>query len=468
MGSFYAYRSGQSVKKVELTGSRILIFLVLHIILAFLMRGSSLLATLHALLTVILGLVKALTAKEIREVVPYVAYIAGAEVIWRLTDANVFWEIGKYATIAILFVALLKVRKIKNGFLPIAFLLLFLPAAFLTIDARGFTNLARQDISFNLSGPLATGVCLLFFYQVQARVEDLRSWFWALVYPTVSMLTVAVYSMLSAQEIIFTSGGVLNEVTSGGNGANQVSAILGLGALLLVLLTVDQNSGDVRFLALSLGLGLLTQSVLTFSRGGLYNFAAGLLGGIVHFLRKPSRYLRFIILLAFLSVLIIILVVPRLEQFTGGFLSQRFTDLDLTNREELAQAEFRLFKENPVFGVGVGMASYMRGFKIGGASHTEYTRILAEHGVFGILGLLLLALMILRAYRNAPDALTKGLVIAFSAWSLVEMAHAAMRIVAISLMFGWAVVQWKVPDQESSPVTSNALQHHKIVLKNDD
>jgi len=371
-------------------------------------------------------------------------------VLWRLTNARVFWEMGKYATVAVMLIALLKVKKLRNAGLPIIFLLFFLPAVFLTIDARGLNNLTRQDISFNLSGPLSASICLLFFYQVKTNIEDLRSWIWAFAFPTFSLLTNAVYSMVSAEEIIFSSGGVIGEVTSGGNGANQVSAVLGLGALLLVMLTVNNISGSMRFLSLSLGLGFLMQSVLTFSRGGLYNFGAGLLGAIIHLFRKPSRYLRFILLLAVLSLLAIGLIIPRLEQFTGGFLSQRFSDLDLTNREEIANSEIRMFKQNPLLGVGVGMAPYLRGFKIETASHTEYTRILAEHGIFGVVGFLLLALMLWKAYKKAPDALSKAWVVAFIAWPLVEMAHAAMRIVAISLLLGMAVIQWEDPSLEAS------------------
>jgi hypothetical protein len=50
--------------------------------------------------------------------------------------------------------------------------------------------------------------------------------------------------------------------------------------------------------------------------------------------------------------------------------------------------------------------------------------------------------MLLNSYFVAPDALTRAWVVALATWPLVQMAHAAMRLVSIALMLGLATVNW--------------------------
>jgi hypothetical protein len=80
------------------------------------------------------------------------------------------------------------------------------------------------------------------------------------------------------------------------------------------------------------------------------------------------------------------------------------------------------------------------------ASHTEFTRLLSEHGTFGLLALLVLVAVAGLAYLRAPSALEKAWVSAFSGWAFIEMSHSAMRIMAISFLFGLAVIQWRRRD----------------------
>jgi hypothetical protein len=64
----------------------------------------------------------------------------------------------------------------------------------------------------------------------------------------------------------------------------------------------------------------------------------------------------------------------------------------------------------------------------------------------GLLGLLVLVAVAASAYLRAPSALEKAWVSAFSGWTFIEMSHSAMRIMAISFLFGLAVVQWRRRD----------------------
>jgi hypothetical protein len=130
-------------------------------------------------------------------------------------------------------------------------------------------------------------------------------------------------------------------------------------------------------------------------------------------------------------------------------LGQRFLDLNPSQRAELAQADLVVWKENLVFGVGPGLsqAGHQRYLGKAIATHTEYTRLLAEHGMAGLLAILLMVIMLGGAYRRTAGRLEQYWVIALLAWPMMEMTHAAMRIVAISFLFGLAMVNWVQPEQ---------------------
>lgn len=408
----------------------------MHIPLALAMHFSSLAAMAHVFITLLVAGAIGLTTREPRKAAWAAAYIVGAEVLWRMTDAGVFYEIGKFATVAVLGLCLLRTRQPKNLLLPLVYLLLLLPSVPLTLAGMDL-NEARQYISFNLSGPLCLAVSVMFFSQISLRLDDRKPLAWFLAAPLVGMAAVILYSIATAEEIVFTTES--NFITSGGFGPNQVSAVLGLGALLLVMLAIQDRKS--RWQALAVGLGLLTLSVLTFSRGGLYNVAAALLCSAAVFLRDPRRRM------SFLGIMVVGLLVsgfwiyPRLNTFTGGMVTNRYADTDTTNRMDIMQAEFQIWLNNPILGTGPGMGKFGRYEELGfmTASHTEYTRMVAEHGIFGLLALGLLLVMALKAVRKAPQGLPQAWAVAMVAWPLMEMTHAAMRIAAIGFIFGLAM-----------------------------
>jgi O-antigen ligase len=423
---------------------KILLMVILHVALALVMRNFEILAALHALLVFAIGFWTALTAQDIKKVIPIATYISGAEVLWRMTDANVFWEFGKYATIAILVIALLRNMKLKGWGLPLLFFIILVPSILLTVNAFGFSERTREFISFNLSGPLAVSVCILFFTQIEVKLSEVQEWIWAAVYPIISILTLAAYSTITATEINFINESMF--VTSGGYGPNQVSAALGLGALLLVMWAMTKEGQGGRLLALLLALGLITQSFLTFSRGGVYNFAIGILAFLLHLLGKEGKFFRGVLVVLVIGIAIFAFIIPQLNAYTSGLLTQRYVGTDLASREALIEGDLQLFNRNPIFGVGPGMARFLRQSVDFSAAHTEYTRLLAEHGIFGILALLVLIGLVASSYFKSPNTTTRAWVVALVAWPLVEMAHSAMRVAGIAFFLGFAMVTWVQDD----------------------
>jgi len=433
------------------------LFILIHIPLALWINQSRNVSTVYAMATLIVGLFIALTTRNAIRVAYLAAYIAGAEVLWRMTEARVFWEFGKYAIVAILLVYLLRTRQFKGAGLPILYFTLLTISIPLTLYDLSLDT-ARQAISFNLSGPLCLAVSVIFFSQFVMGWQERAKLMLLTTAPTIGIGAISLWSTVTARQIRFTDES--NFMTSGGFGPNQVSAILGLGALLLLLLAIQQSTMARRWVPLGVSLGLFTLCVLTFSRGGAYNLAASLLVLAVFSLRNAR------LRNALLPILIIgifagsYLIYPKLEKFTAGAVTTRFVDTSTTGRIEIMQADLKVWQQHLLFGVGPGMSSYAMLLMLGKAygAHTEYTRILAEHGILGLLSILFLLIMALKALRRAPLGLPQAWVAAILAWPFMEMTHAAMRVAAIGFLFGLAMAIWKPPvtiDSENKRNGSN-------------
>jgi len=415
-------------------------FFAAHVPLALLMKQFAAVGVLHAFATLAVGLWFT-TFKSRPERVAYIAaYITGAEVLWRMTQVPVFWEFGKYAVAALLIVSMVVRRNLKAPILPLVYFTLLLPSVALTTSSMDFQE-ARNDLSFNLSGPFALMISAWFFSQIELSREKILRLFLVFIGPVVGIVSIAAFSTLTAQELRF---GGSNFVTSGGFGPNQVSAVLGLGALAAYLYAMDQRVAfNIRLLTLAILVVLATQSALTLSRGGLYVAGASAMAASLFLIQNTRSRMRFLVVAASLSFLAYYIVLPRLDALSKGGLKTRFESTKLTGRDLLAGAELRAWKENPLLGLGPGRAeSYRNRDRHSFASHTEYTRLLAEHGVLGFEALFILLVMAVVNLRrpNTPD--NRALIVASLVWSLLFMAGNAMRLVAASFMFGLTFVNF--------------------------
>ncbi len=197
---------------------------------------------------------------------------------------------------------------------------------------------------------------------------------------------------------------------------------------------------------------MVIQGILTFSRGGLYSLIlAGLAFGL-HLLTTPGARGRFLLLVAIFIALVFGVIYPWLDDLSTGAVTARFEDLDTTGRLQLAQADLMAFQDSPVMGVGVGGSmvyhEYVLGEVIG--THTEYTRLLAEHGLFGIVIMALMGWMLLRRYVGNSPGLGRAITAAMAVWTLSVMAHSATRIVVIPFALVLAFLAWRL-DEEHDP-----------------
>ncbi|HWP42237.1 MAG TPA: hypothetical protein VNO14_03300 [Blastocatellia bacterium] len=412
------------------SGYGAIILIIAHAPLGLIAHQSELLATIHAIAALGVGLSIALSGRNIHRVAYVAAYIAGSEVLWRMSKADINWEYGKYSLVVIMIIALLRRGNLKVPALPFIYFMLLIPSSAVTLMAMDLND-ARKELSFNLSGPLALMVCAWFFYNLRLTAEQLRRAFLSVIAPLVGVAAVTLFGTVTTEEIAFSSGS--NLATSGGFAPNQVSAALGMGVLVALLCVLDKTAKkSARVFALLLMIFLAVQSALTFSRGGLYNAAGAVVLASFYLLRDRRSRTSFIIVAAVIFVVGNYIVIPQLNEFTDGAFQARFEDLDLTKRDKYALSNLEQWMQNPILGAGPGQSWVL--------AHTEFSRLPAEHGLFGFIALLLLLIFAARIVMRTRNVRDKAVVVALIAWSLLFMLNAAMRLVAPSFMFGLACV----------------------------
>jgi hypothetical protein len=413
----------------------------IHSVLALAMHQFPTVATIHGWAVGVIAIVLALRAQPAK-VAAAGAYVAGADVLWRMTGAGVFWEYAKYLLVLMFILTILRRRgEFRWRLAPIGYFALLIPSiSVLLTDPRLDTKAITGSISFGLSGPLALAVAIWFLSQVKFSNAERRNLFLSCIAPLVGIATLTLVSTYSVTEIAWTNQS--NFMTSGDFGPNQVSTALGLGGLLAFLVGVDSYTPrSVRWIMTGISLVFITQAVMTFSRGGVYSAAAGAILVSVTLVLSPRGRRdggsRGALLLVGLFVLFMGSILPRLDEFTGGRIATRLQETTLTHRDELIRDDLRLWSEHPLLGVGPGATIRYR-INLVVSNHTEFTRLLAEHGLLGVFALLTLIGMCFARVLQARDGRELALVIGLMSWGLVTMVHASMRTLAPSFMLGLA------------------------------
>jgi O-antigen ligase len=444
-----AYGIGQQVPAGQLPGNparrltesytvQILALMTVHMLLALAMSAAWWITTLHALVTLAAGVYFLARDTTPHRLILVTAYITGAELLWRGNDARIFWETGKYAVSVLLILSLIKEQKIgQMARWPLVYFILLLPSLFL------LPAFDREAIAFNLSGPFALAVATCYFSTVRLTREQVTQLLLAMLLPIVGLGFLAAYEIVTAASLDFIVG---SKATAAGIGPNQVSSMLGLGFVtaFLCFLLFKQQYRFVRLVMLIIFIWLVAQTALTFSRGGLWT---GLIAVVIiglFWLREPKALVT-LLLSSLLSLAILqFLLLPALDTFTQGTLSARLEDSRLTGRDHIILADWLTFQEHPWFGVGPGQSYFYHAQTFRAASaHTEYTRLLAEHGSLGAASLLLfLIFAVLRITRSRSSPADKALAVGLTAWCLLFMVHAALRLVAPSFIFGLAAASF--------------------------
>lgn len=378
----------------------------------------------------------------------YAAYVAGMEVLVRMSGYPLFWELGKYGvTLLLLLGILISDRKINNTFL--VYLLLLLPS----ILVAGYVDFAqaRDMISFNLSGPLCLALSAVYFHNHRFGKTEMLAMVRALVLPIIVMLVYLVVQTPDFSEIQFDTHS--NMLASGGYGPNQVSLVLGAALFFIASFQlIGVSVTGYRWLDYTLVLMLAFRALLTFSRGGVAGaiIAIGVLIVMTVFTSQTSRMFFRIAIGAVLVIIGSWLIWDYANELSHDSLSYRYSGINprtgqpeeyTTGRLLIAQRDLRLFQSNPLFGIGPGRSKLetmeLKGREL--VAHTEWTRMLAEHGVLGLIALIILFFIpLVHIFRQPP--IVRGMLLAFYVLAMFSMFHAAMRLAVIGFLFSWALL----------------------------
>lgn len=426
--------SGFATSAAALSESRgwlLALFVAAHVPLSIVLEASPAIATLHALGTLALGLTF-LRDQHAERMVYVAAYATAMELCWRGAGAAVFWEYGKYSTSLLLVLAMIRFGKVgRVRKMPLMISFLMLPSILV------LPNFNRQEIAFNLSGPVALGLASCFFTAVRFERAHLRNLLMVMMGPIVGLATLSARSSLNTDLTMIVAG---SKATTGGIGPNQVSTMLGLGALLAFLLSfLWQERRWLRWACLATLVWLGVQCLLSFSRGGLWSALGAVLVAGAFLLRGRRSRGWLMVSAVLLSLLLNYAVFPLLNQVTAGRLQDRFSDTGLTGRDKIILADLDAFRERPGLGVGPGQSKYYHALTFGLASaHTEYSRLLAEHGSLGLAAIGIMFFMTLQRGLSRRPAQAKAVALSMTAWALLTMFHSAMRLSAVGFIFGLA------------------------------
>ncbi|KAF2325967.1 O-antigen ligase family protein [Flavobacterium nitrogenifigens] len=434
------------------------LLIILHIVIAFAVFVLPFLSKIYAFLIPIIGAFFVFKNKNKNNEVLYVsAYLVGVEVFLRMTEGNFNNEYVKYLVIFFMICGMIFSNFSKNAFIYSFFLILLLPAVLITTETTNFDINIRKILAFNLSGPFCLAICATYMINRKIVFNELQNILKSIGFP---IITTTIYLFLytpSIKEVV--TGTQSNFATSGGFGPNQVSTILGLGIFVFFtqLILFSKTKKDI-FINGSLLIFISYRGIVTFSRGGVFTAIAMIicLFAVVYYFSNARGKSKFIIVFV-LTGLMSIAIWTYSSLQTHGLIEKRYANKDargrekkdrLGGREEVMNAEINLFLNNPIFGVGAGMSKYERVEELGQevASHSEITRLGAEHGVFGVFAFLILFFTPIVSYKNNKQHLY---FLSFFIFWLLTINHAAMRIAAPAFVYALCLlsVQIKIPEE---------------------
>lgn len=383
-----------------------------------------------------------------REVLLACAYIAGAEVLFRMTNGSILYESSKYLIIVFMVMGMFFKGLSGKGYPYFFYLMALVPAIIVASTTLSFSANFRTNIAFVLSGPVCLGVAALFCYDRKVTKKQLLDVVTYLALPSIAMTTYLFLYNPSIKDTL--SGTASNVATSGGFGPNQVSTALGLGMFAIVVrLFVKSPSIGLKLLNLTI-LGAMTfRAIVTFSRGGVFVAIIVVVAFLATiFYRSSSKHRKSIIGSFILFIICIVITWTISSNQTRGLIDRRYANetaagiekRDITTgRVDLFMEEIEGFLNNPFLGIGASRVKDVRVERNGHnlPSHNEIGRLLSEHGFLGILILFILIITPL-AYRTSNKR--NYYFYAFFCFWFATINHSGMRIAAPALLYALALL----------------------------
>lgn len=431
---------------------------LLHVGLAFVVFYIPFLSKIYPLLIAVFGGYYIISNNNKNNEVLYVsAYLVGAEVFIRMSGGNLNYEYVKTVVALLMLLGFVLSGFSKSSIVYWLYFLLLIPSVLVTMSNQEIDVEIRKAITFNISGPICLGLCALYCYKRQLSFSQLQNIVVLFGLPVIATLVYLLLYNPSVRDVV--TGTQSNFATSGGFGPNQVATILGLGMFVFFCQLIFMSKSKM-IVALNGFLFVLTsyRAIVTFSRGGVITgFAMIVLVLIAAYLFSNSSGKRKLKWIVVVSGILAFAIWSYSVVQTSGLINKRYANQDaagrekedrLGGREAVMGTELDLFKENPVMGVGIGLGKIFREQEIGQevASHNEITRLLAEHGMFGIFILVILLLTPLILFINNYHNIY---FFSFYVFWLLTINHAAMRLAAPAFVYALTLLNIKVKPVEN-------------------
>ncbi len=382
------------------------------------------------------------------EVLIAAAYITGFEVFSRMTGGVGFsYEFAKYAVIGFMLLGMFFKGFTRKSLPYFFFIVLLIPGILFSAINLDYESSFGNAIGFNLSGPVCLAITALYCYDRKIPAQRFQEILIAVLLP---IICTTIYLYLFTPSIRDTlTGTQSNSEASGGFGPNQVSTILGLGAFILFSRLLTNKNRFINFVDLILLILVSYRAIVTFSRGGvIVAVICSLVFLAVYFLRTDViGKANLIPKIAIISLAVIVTWIYS-SVVTLGLINKRYSNQDAAGREksdittgraDLINEELLAFYEHPLTGVGVGKTKEFRqaitGYET--ATHNEVSRMLSEHGLFGLLALIVL---IVTPFIFGMKNKTNLYLYSFFIFWILTINHSSMRIAAPAFIYGLALI----------------------------
>lgn len=433
-------------------------FILVHVIIALMVFVLPFLSMLYALLIPVVGLFLVFRSKNKNNEVLYVsAYLIGVEVFLRMTGGNFSNEYVKMLVVFFMLTGMFYSAVSTKSFVYFFYLLLLIPGIFVSVSTADFNIDIKKALVFNLSGPVCLGVSSIYMFKRKILFKDLQNIILVMGLPIISTVVFLFLYNPSVKDVV--TGTQSNFETSGGFGPNQVSTILGLGMFVFFSQLLLFSKSKKKIILNGILLILVSyRAIVTFSRGGVIAGIAMIicLMVVIYYFSNSLGKAK-VGLVVILSCLLGIGIWGYTISETSGLIEKRYANQDakgrqktdrLGGREAVIEADLKMFFDNPITGVGAGMGKELRKDSLGQevASHNEITRMLSEHGVLGIFGLLILLITPFILYSNNRQHLY---FLSFFVFWFLTINHAAMRTAAPAFIYALTLlfVQIKLPEK---------------------
>ncbi|QSS96414.1 O-antigen ligase family protein [Psychroflexus sp. ALD_RP9] len=453
--------------------------LIFHAVLGFVIYLFKPLATLYFLGLFVYFIIKILqNPKDKYVILEAAAYVTAAEVFLRMTGGALLWEIGKYSVIVFMLLGMFFHGFKRKALIYVVYLLLLLPAVYITYIDLPFGMDFRTNILFNLSGPLSLAASALFCYDSTIKLSRFLKILDLMLLPIILMTVYIVFYAPDLSKVVTNADASYG--ASGGYGPNQVSTALGIGLFIgLVRFIMPHKNNLVQLIVLGSIPLMAMRALATLSRGGVLTALLMFIAFLgVYFWYAPIKLKSksFAKLGLIVGAGIVVWTITVLS--TGGMVARKYANEQAsgvereditTGRVEIANAEFEIFSDQPFLGSGVGMSKVARLELVGdkAASHNEITRMISEHGLLGIIALLLLLLVPAFEFLKQPKNLFIIPLIVF--WG-ATINHSAMRIAAPGFFYGFALLSVQFKAKRSNikkGVKKRSLSNQNSIVSHD-